>query len=356
MLAFVTGSTGLLGNNLVRTLLANGHEVRALARSQEKAARELRDTRAEIVLGDMNDVGGFADALRGVDVVFHTAAYFREYFAPGSHGAALDRINVDATLDLVHAAHTRGVARFIDTSSAGLVGLAPDGSPGDETTPPWSGSARNLYLASKQKLEPLLREYSRQTDFFIASALPAWMWGPHDSGPTPSGQLIADALRRRLPPAVPPGGSSVVDARDVAAGMLRIAESGRSGERYILSGPFMNLGDILAMLASLTGNDAPRIRIVFAGALTMAALAETWSRLTGSPNVTSVEGIRLMNARIAVSAAKAERKLGATFRPFRATLADAVAWFRTRLGESDTSGPEKRAPLRELQMSAAPER
>jgi dihydroflavonol-4-reductase len=356
MLAFVTGSTGLLGNNLVRTLLANGHEVRALARSKEKAARELRDTRAQIVLGDMNDVAGFADALRGVDVVFHTAAYFREYYSPGSHGAALDRINVDATLDLVHAAHTRGVARFIDTSSAGLVGLAPDGSPGDETTLPWAGSARNLYLASKQKVEPLLREYSRQTDFFIASALPAWMWGPHDSAPTPSGQLIADALRRRLPPAVPPGGSSVVDARDVAAGMLRIAASGRSGERYILSGPFVNLGDILTMLAALTGNDPPRIRIVFAGALTIAALAETWSRLTGNANVTSVEGIRLMNARIAVSAAKAERKLGATFRPFRETLADAVAWLETRLADPDIGEHTQRAPLRELKMSALPER
>lgn len=336
MLAFVTGSTGLLGNNLVRTLLAHGHQVRALARSPEKAARELRDTRAQIVMGDMGDVAGFADALRGVDVVFHTAAYFREYFAPGAHASALERINVDGTLDLVHAAHTRGVARFIDTSAAGLVGLQPDGSPGDESTPPWPGNARNLYLASKRKVEPLLREYSRQTDFFIASALPAWMWGPHDSGPTPSGQLVADALRGRLPPAVPPGGSSVVDARDVAAGMLRIAESGRSGERYILSGPFVSLGDILAMLASLTANAPPRIRIVFAGAVTMAAVTETWSRITGSPNIASVEGIRLMNARLAVSAAKAERKLAATFRPFRETLADAVAWQRARLGKSAT--------------------
>jgi hypothetical protein len=67
----------------------------------------------------------------------------------------------------------------------------------------------------------------------------------------------------------------------------------------------------------------------------MAAVAETWSRITGSPNVTSVEGIRLMNARLAVTAAKAERKLGATFRPFRETLADAVSWARTRLGEAE---------------------
>ena len=46
MRALVTGSTGLLGNNLVRTLIDAGHEVWALARSKEKAQREVGDTAA----------------------------------------------------------------------------------------------------------------------------------------------------------------------------------------------------------------------------------------------------------------------------------------------------------------------
>jgi dihydroflavonol-4-reductase len=333
MRAFVTGSTGLLGNNLVRRLLEDGHDVLALARSEDKAARELGDTRARIVIGDMTDVAGFADALSGVDWLFHTAAFFREYYAPGDHSAIVDRINVGATMELARAAHARGVRKMVDTSSSGIIGIEPDGSPGHEGTPPWSGVERNLYLKSKRTVEPFLRAFSAEKGLFIASALPGWMWGPHDAAPTASGQFAFDALAHKLPPAIPPGGSSVVDARDVAAGMLRIAEVGRSGERYILSGRFADLGEIVRELAVLTGAKAPARRIPFAGALTLAAGAEIWSRITGKPSVMSLEGIRVMHARLAVTAAKAERELGVTFRPFEETLADTVAWARTRLQE-----------------------
>jgi dihydroflavonol-4-reductase len=157
------------------------------------------------------------------------------------------------------------------------------------------------------------------------------MWGPHDAAPTASGRLVLDALERKLPPAIPPGGSSIVDARDVAAGMLRISEVGRAGERYILSGRVVDLEEIVRRLAVATGTKPPTARLPFAGALVLAAFAETWSRLTGAPSVMSLESIRLMTARLAVTAAKAERELGVTFRPFEHTLADAVAWAGSRL-------------------------
>ena len=78
MHAFVTGSTGLLGNNLVRQLVAQGHRVTGLIRSEAKARDLLGDLDVAFVRGDMRDVAGFADALRGCDALFHTAAYFRE--------------------------------------------------------------------------------------------------------------------------------------------------------------------------------------------------------------------------------------------------------------------------------------
>jgi dihydroflavonol-4-reductase len=330
MKAFVTGSTGMLGNNLVRALLDAGHEVVALARSRHKATRELGDTRARIVIGDMTQVSEFADALTGVDVVFHTAAFFREYYAPGDHSKIIDHVNVEGTLELARAAHARGVKKMIHTSSAGIVGVEADGSPGDEATPPWSGVEGNLYLASKRKVEPLLHAFSRESGLFIASAMPAWMWGPRDAGPTASGQLVLDALGGKLPPAIPPGGSSVVDARDVAAGMLRIAEVGRTGETYILSGRFLDLEEIIRKLAAASDTKAPTARLPFAGALVLAAFAEAWSRLTRKPSAMSIDSMRLMNARLAVTAGKAESELGVTFRPFEDTLADAVAWARAR--------------------------
>jgi dihydroflavonol-4-reductase len=337
MRAFVTGSTGLLGNNLVRTLVGAGYEVLALARSKEKAQRQLGDTPARVVLGDMQDVAGFAGALDGVDVLFHTAAYFREYYTPGDHAAMIDLLNVKATMELAQAAQSRGVKKMVDTSSSGIIGLKPDGSPGDEETPMWPGARKNLYFDSKRKVEPLLRAFAKEKGFFIASALPAWMWGPHDAAPTPSGQIVLDAFAGKLPPAIPPGGSSVVDARDVAVGMLRIAQTGRSGERYILGGAFASLGEIVASLGALAGTNPPTIGIPYAGALAFAAISETWSRITRKPSAISVAAIRLMNARLTVTSAKAQRELGATFRPFAATLADTVAWIKANL--ADKSSP-----------------
>lgn len=335
MRAFVTGSTGLLGNNLVRTLAAAGHEVLALARSPAKAARELGDTPARIVVGDLDDVAGFAPALEGVDVVFHAGAYFREYYAAGDHAAALARINVDASVALARAAQAYGVGRMVFTSSAGLVGLQPDGSPGTEQTPPWAGIQGNRYLRSKAQAEQRLQALAREEGLFVAFALPAWMWGPHDAAPTASGQLAVDAIRGRLPPAVPPGGAAVVDARDVAAAMLRIAESGRSGERYLLSAGYAGLDTIVQGLAERAGVAAPRRQMPFAAALALAWTAETWARLTRRPSALSVQSMRLMNARLNVSAAKAERELGVRFRPIAQTLADTVDWMARRLEQAD---------------------
>src|SRR5260370_18174217 len=99
MHAFITGATGLLGSNLVQALLDQGHQVRGLVRSKEKALRVFPDEKIDFVTGDMSDVSSFASSLAGCDVLFHTAAYFRDYYQPGAHKAIPEKINMLATLD-----------------------------------------------------------------------------------------------------------------------------------------------------------------------------------------------------------------------------------------------------------------
>lgn len=76
---FVTGATGLLGNNLVRQLLAEGYHVKALVRSRQKANKQfaLHDE-LDIIVGDMTDVSSFESHFNGCESVFHTAAFFRD--------------------------------------------------------------------------------------------------------------------------------------------------------------------------------------------------------------------------------------------------------------------------------------
>ena len=328
MHAFVTGSTGLLGNNLVRQLVAQGHRVTGLIRSEAKARDLLGDLDVAVVRGDMRDVAGFADALRGCDALFHTAAYFREYYQPGDHAAALDAINIRGTLALLEAADARGVRRCVHVSSGGTIGLKPDGSPGDEDTPPAPVATANLYFKSKVDGDAAIRAWRAPHGMAVIEILPGWIWGPGDAAPTGAGQLALDFLAGKVP-AIPDGGTCVVDARDVAAAMIAAAERGRDGEKYIVGGAYASMADLFAGLERASGVRGPRLRLPHGLAMAFGAVSELIARLTGGPLLISREAVRTMHAKLRMTSAKAERELGASFRPLDDTLRDVVAWYRT---------------------------
>jgi len=119
--AFVTGATGLLGNNLVRLLVSRGVRVKALGRSRTKAERLFGDLPIEIVTGDMAKVGEFAAHLQGNDVVFHTAAFFRDGYKGGRHRKEFYDTNVRGTAELFAQAYAVGVRRIAHTSSVAVL-------------------------------------------------------------------------------------------------------------------------------------------------------------------------------------------------------------------------------------------
>ena len=329
MRVFVTGSTGLLGNNLVRALVARGHEVVGLVRSEEKGKRLIGDTGARLVLGDMRDVGGFAPALDGCEVVFHTAAYFREYYHQGDHAAPLEEINVKGTLALMAESDRRGVRRFVHTSSSGAIGTTTDGSPANESTPPGELQRTNLYFRSKVEGDEAIRAWRAARGLEVVEILPGWMWGPGDAGPTAAGQLVMDFLARKIP-AVPDGGTCVVDARDVADAMIAAVERGRAGERYIVAGEYREVADMLRALEAATGVAGPRLKLPYVLILAFAFGAEWFGRLTGTDVLVTREAVRVLHERHKLSSMKAMRELGTRFRPLADTVRDAVAWQRAQ--------------------------
>lgn len=328
MRAFVTGATGLLGSNLVSALLEHGHEVRGLVRSPEKGQRIFPEGKIDLVNGNVRDVATFAPALAGCDALFHTAAYFREYYQPGDHKAMLEKINVQGTIDLLIAAEKHGVKKAVYISSAGVIGRKPDGSPGEEDTPPDERANSNLYFASKIQAELAIGRFLKERSLPVTMVLPSWMWGPGDWAPTAAGKLVLDYLRQKLPGVVD-GGSSIVDVRDVAQATVRAAHLGKSGERYIVGGTYYEFADVLATLQRVTGVPAPTRKIPYALSLAVGAGAQTWARLTGGTALVTLAGVRTLHARGAVRSDKAIRELSATFRPFEETVRDEVEWFRS---------------------------
>jgi nucleoside-diphosphate-sugar epimerase len=115
MKIFVTGATGKVGSRLVSYLLQQGHAVRILARSAERALT-LKELGAEVIVGDLVDNKNLTEAIRGVDVVVHTAAQFRG----GISEEVARAVNLDATIALAKAALEAGVTRFVFTSTSNV--------------------------------------------------------------------------------------------------------------------------------------------------------------------------------------------------------------------------------------------
>jgi dihydroflavonol-4-reductase len=221
------------------------------------------------------------------------------------------------------------VAKVVYISTSGLIGPPASGHLSDESRPPGRRTHENLYFRSKLLAEEAILEWCREHPTPVVHILPGWMFGPGDTGPTGSGRMVLDFLARKLP-GIPPGRASVVDARDVADGVLRAAERGRAGERYLVAGRAATLLEISETLERVSGVRAPRLRLPYLPMLVFAYAAKLVGRVTGAPVLVTPEAIRTLQEGYDMSSEKAVRELGVSFRPLEKTLRDEVAWFRAR--------------------------
>lgn len=328
MNAFVTGSTGLLGSAVVRQLEAEGHAVKAMARSAEKAQRFLSDTSAEIVLGDMLNIPAFAADMADCDVLFHVAAYFKEYTG-ADEGAAdkLQKINVDGTIELFEAAKAQGIRNIIYVSSSGVIGDVPQGQQATEQAP-YNHDTANLYFQSKIRGEQAIDAWlSQHPDMRVILIRPGAIIGPGDNGPTGLGNMVISVLKGELP-AMPPGGLQMVDVRDVAIAMVNAVEAGGNGERYNIVGDFAPLNSFIPAVAKAGGAKQPAFQLPYPMAWVFGAVSELVAAVTGQPPLATRVIMKTLNEGRLISAEKAKRELGVTFRPIADSINDSVAWFQ----------------------------
>lgn len=326
MKAFVTGSTGLLGNNLVRMLVAQGYEVKALVRSKEKAAKQFGNLNITYITGDMNNIEGFAPAMAGCDVLFHTAAYFREYGGGEKHWQELEKININGTIQILEAAEKQGVKKAIYVSSSGVIGQTKDGKPSDESTPPGKISYENLYFKSKVLAEEAVAKFIPNHKIEVVMVLPGAIVGPGDIGPTGIGKLIMDFTAKKIPGIIE-AGISLVDAREVAQAMINAVATAKNGDRFIIGGKYATFETLMKTLQKVTGVPAPKSRIPYPMAMVIAIMSELMAFFTRKEPLVTRVNIRTLNAKIELSSAKAERELGISFRNLEESLQDSVNWY-----------------------------
>ena len=325
MTILVTGATGFVGSAVVRLLLARGEDVIALARAGSDR-RLLQGLDIRITIGDLDDPASLKAAVAGCRALYHVAADYRLWVA---EPASIYRTNVEGSRQLMRAAAAAGVERIIYTSSVATLGLHGDGTPADETTPTGLDRMIGHYKRSKYLAEEAVQALIDEEGLPGIIVNPSAPIGPRDAKPTPTGRLVIDAASGKMPAYVDTG-LNVVHVDDVAMGHLQAFDHGLIGERYILGGENMTLGEILNAIAGLTNTRAPSIRLPIGLLMPLAHMTEAYWRMMrrqDEPFLT-VDGLKMARKQMFFSSAKAKSALGYRPRPAIEALSDALAWYR----------------------------
>lgn len=317
----VTGGSGFVGAHVVRELLARGDAVRCLVRPTSPRVT-LDGLDVELVEGDLRDAGSLRAAVRGCGRVFHCAADYRLYVRDPRD---LYASNVGGTRNVLEAALGEGVERVVYTSTVGALGLVPGGV-ADETTPVSEADMVGHYKRSKYLAEREAETFARR-GLPIVIVNPSTPVGDLDVKPTPTGQIIVDYLRGRMPAYVATG-LNLIDVRDVARGHLLADEQGQTGRRYILGHENLTLRQMLDLLARITGRPPVRLRLPHWLPLGVGAVSTAWARLTGGEPRVSLESVRMSAKTMFFDARRARDELGLAPGSVEKALERAVHWFQ----------------------------
>jgi dihydroflavonol-4-reductase len=320
--ALVTGASGFVGSAVARVLRTRGFQIRVLVRASSPRTN-LSDLECEIVEGDIKDVAAVGRAMKRVRYLFHVAADYR-LWAPDP--SEIYRNNVEGTRAVMRAALASGVERIVYTSSVATLKPPSNGS-ADETARAEEKDAIGTYKKSKIAAERLVAAMIAGEKLPAVIVSPSTPIGPRDVRPTPTGRIILEAAKGRIPAFVDTG-LNLVHVDDVAMGHVLALEKGRIGENYILGGENVTLEDMLKAIAKLVGRRPPRIRLPRVPLFPIAYAAEAMAQFTGKEPLTTVDGLKMARYRMFFSSAKAERELTYRARPYAAAIEDALAWFR----------------------------
>lgn len=293
--------------------------MRILVRDPSRV-RELEG--CEIRQGDLRDPASLHSAVSSCGVVYHVAADYRLW---AGNPNELYESNVTGTRNLLEAARSAGVERFVYTSTVGCIGVPP-GELGDEARPVALEEMQGAYKRSKFLAEQVALEFAG-SGFPVVIVNPTAPVGDHDRKPTPTGKVVLDFLKKRMP-AYLDTGLNLVDAGDTAYGHLLACEKGRVGERYILGAENLTLQQIFERLERISGIKAPVFQIPYAVAYAAGIASTAWAQITQNEPRAPLDAVKMAKKKMWVSHRKAAGELRFQPGPVDEALRRAVDWFR----------------------------
>jgi dihydroflavonol-4-reductase len=213
------------------------------------------------------------------------------------------------------------------TSSVAALG-AHGKTPADESAPFNLADTGDAYHLSKYRAEQIAIGYAAQ-GLPVVILNPSNPIGPRDWKPTPTGALILNVIREKLPGYVE-GGINVVDVEDVAIAHVTAMEKGRPGEKYVLGHTNLSIRDYFEQIAEAGGGKAPAMRIPLPLAIATAYLYEGVAAITHRPPLTTPGWVKVGSHYSFWDSSKAVRELDLLQTPIRESLKKAIAWFREK--------------------------
>jgi nucleoside-diphosphate-sugar epimerase len=313
---FVTGITGLLGANLVQSLIDDGFRVIGLVRNNRSYKGPVNPG---LTLVEGSLFSDMTEYLQGADVVIHAAAETRQNLIRYQDYA---EVNVNGTVMLYLTAVHCQVKKFIFVSSANTLGYGSADAPGSESLPVRSPFDKSFYAKSKIEAETYLLENRSQTDVVIIN--PTFMLGALDSKPS-SGKIILWGWKKRIL-FYPPGGKNFVHVKDVVAAIHQCILPVKNGERFIVAGENLTYHDFFQKLNRLTGQKNIMIRIPRQVLLILGRAGDI-IRCLGIKCSLSSTNMKILCINNFYSNKKAVEELGINFRATDDAILDAIAYF-----------------------------
>ena len=323
MNVLVIGATGQLGANLVRALLKKGDRVRVLLRSTSKS-RTLEGLDVEQVNGDLNDLESLHRACESIQIVYQTASYYPKETIPvaeAKHQA------LSETKKLLEAVRSASVARLVFTSTLTTIGFSNvSGQPATEERQFVTKFTNNPYLMAKAAMEDEVLAAARN-GLPAVVVVPTVFFGPYDSRPT-SGTQIVMIAKRQMPGYID-GPVNVIDVRDVAVAMIRAAEWGRTGERYIVGNWNTTQKELNGLIARVSGVSAPVVPVPFRVAQFGTKAGEWASRkMLHKPPPLPAFFVEVLQHMQHYDCSKAMTELDYPRSSVETAIRDAVGWFK----------------------------
>ncbi len=329
---FVTGGTGLVGAQLLLDLIKSGNEVRAMKRSTSRMdvvnrifrGNEKLLERIEWVEGDVTDIFSVEDAMKGVNQVYHCAAFVS--FRKKDFGRLM-KVNTEGTANMVNTAMHAGVNQFCHVSSTAALGRTDENILQDEESF-WKTSKYNTgYAISKYSAErEVWRAMEEGLNAYIVN--PSIIIGPGklDSG---SGALFGAVLKGLK--FFPRGMSGFVDVRDVTGCMMQLMKKNIKNERFIINGENISYKEVMDDMAASFGKMKPVIRV----GKTLSAIGWRAEAIRGmftktKPMITK-ETARNGLVMVRYSNEKIKKELGVEFIPVRKAVEDACKIYLAEL-------------------------